>query len=164
MTRLREEQALRAIRPPMAPPALRQRALAAARQALIQEAGAQQAGGEPRPLLTNRLWQSRNLRLGWLAAATLLLGLNLRVALSPPPPVVAQADSMTAWQYINDPDELSPLQQKTPAPGRSRELLEYLLTDGPADSRVQSHSRDSHSRDPHNKERHNKERHKGDLV
>jgi len=61
------------LRPPKAPPALRQRVLQAAHRA---------ARAEPEPSLTERLWRSRPLRLAWAAAVVLLLSAHLSLQFS----------------------------------------------------------------------------------
>jgi hypothetical protein len=69
-------------RSPPAPPELKERVLAAA------------LDDDRRPVrrrLENRLWESKALRFGWLAAASLLLALNLAVRNPDQAPVVASA-------------------------------------------------------------------------
>ncbi len=67
-------------RSPPAPLQLRRRALAAARDA-------NRAPVKRR--LEDRLWESRPIRYGWLAAASLLLFLNLAVGVSHRPAILA---------------------------------------------------------------------------
>jgi hypothetical protein len=70
-------------RSPPAPPELMQRVLAAARDHNRPPVGRR---------LEDRLWESRAVRFGWLAAATLLLALNLAVRNPAGAPVVASAE------------------------------------------------------------------------
>ena len=93
MTDVRDDH-LAGWRAPSLPPGLEQRVLAAARDPLAR----------PMPRrIEDRLWESRALRYGWLAAASALLALHLMVA-EPAGRGVDQPSAVAAAQQAEELD------------------------------------------------------------
>lgn len=111
------------LRPPGAPPGLRRRAVDVARAAGVEDLA---TGGAPAPApsLTDRLWESRPLRLAWAAVFAALIGVNLyldRGAIRPTP-----ADRVASADRPSTPDRRAPAEPRTLLAARV-EVFQALL-------------------------------------
>ena len=118
-------------RSPPAPPQLRRRALAAARDG---------SSKPTRRRLEDRLWESRPARYGWLAAASLLLFLNLAVGFSDRPTLRALNHGAEFHQIDDGFDIGISIPQPTRAAwtlAEAQQVVRQILTDPCLDPLIQ---------------------------